>query len=379
MTDFSGSNAAEIYCYMREMGNDYQPSFEAAYAFIRSRKGGMFEISPERAAVMITEAVVSEPGRFPPNSDQYIDDLFGVSKRYAVLVNEQQKSNNTINSNSFGNETDIVSPDFNAPVDALPSPEFRTFNSLTNPAPGVGGDDSQPDHFAHQSRQDFQDLNHQEEIEMALKQLESLIRELERESSREEFNSNAFVNEPDVELANAPVDALPSPVFRTFDSLTNPAPGVSGDDSQPDHFAHQSRQDIQDSARLTAEALADLEIQQMIEMLIKELELAEREYDREARREEFNSNAFGNEPDVEFTDDPLTNFQANANEFTGGNAFDMVGHANGGWMTAEPITEIMEFPLGQDITFEESGMDGLVAAGSFDTAALNETQNNNVF
>ena len=48
-------------------------------------------------------------------------------------------------------------------------------------------------------------------------------------------------------------------------------------------------------------------------------------------------------------------------------------------MTAEPITEIMEFPLGQAITFEESGMDGLVAAGPFDTAALNEPQNNNFF
>ena len=48
-------------------------------------------------------------------------------------------------------------------------------------------------------------------------------------------------------------------------------------------------------------------------------------------------------------------------------------------MTAEPITEITGFPLGQAITFDESGMDGLVAAGPFDAVALNEPQTNNVF
>ena len=58
---------------------------------------------------------------------------------------------------------------------------------------------------------------------------------------------------------------------------------------------------------------------------------------------------------------------------------DIAENANGGWMTAEPITEITGFPLGQAITFEESGMDGLVAAGPFDAVTLNEPQNNNVF
>ena len=58
---------------------------------------------------------------------------------------------------------------------------------------------------------------------------------------------------------------------------------------------------------------------------------------------------------------------------------DTAENVNGGWMTTEPITEITEFPLGQAITFDESGMDGLVAAGPFDAVALNEPQNNNVF
>jgi len=77
---------------------------------------------------------------------------------------------------------------------------------------------------------------------------------------------------------------------------------------------------------------------------------------------------------------------------------DTAENTNGGWMTAEPITEITGFPIGQAITFDESGMDGLVAAGSIgdidwtswcfkqqgpckplDAMALNEPQNNNVF
>ena len=41
---------------------------------------------------------------------------------------------------------------------------------------------------------------------------------------------------------------------------------------------------------------------------------------------------------------------------------DTAETANGGWMTAEPITEMTGFPLGQAITFEESGMDGLVSS-----------------
>ena len=54
-------------------------------------------------------------------------------------------------------------------------------------------------------------------------------------------------------------------------------------------------------------------------------------------------------------------------------------NVNGGWMTTEPLTEITVFPLGQATTFDESGMDGLVAAGPFDAVTLNEPQNNNVF
>ena len=54
---------------------------------------------------------------------------------------------------------------------------------------------------------------------------------------------------------------------------------------------------------------------------------------------------------------------------------DTVETANGDMI----ITEFPEYLPGQTITFDESGMDGIVAAGPFDAVALNEPQNNNVF
>ena len=54
---------------------------------------------------------------------------------------------------------------------------------------------------------------------------------------------------------------------------------------------------------------------------------------------------------------------------------DTVENANGDMI----ITEFPEFLPGQTITLDESGMDGLVAAGPFDAVTLNEPQNNNVF
>ena len=54
---------------------------------------------------------------------------------------------------------------------------------------------------------------------------------------------------------------------------------------------------------------------------------------------------------------------------------DTAENANGDMI----FTESPEFLPGQTITFDESGMDGLVAAGPFDAVTLNEPQNNNVF
>ena len=67
---------AKIYCYMRSSGNDHKVSWNAAYAVIKRQGRSMFKTSPEHASVMITEAVVNDPGSFP-DCGQFLGDLFG--------------------------------------------------------------------------------------------------------------------------------------------------------------------------------------------------------------------------------------------------------------------------------------------------------------
>ena len=67
---------AKIYCFMRSSGNDHEVSWNAAYAVIKRQRSGVFKTSPEHASVMITEAVVEDPGNFP-DCGQFLGDLFG--------------------------------------------------------------------------------------------------------------------------------------------------------------------------------------------------------------------------------------------------------------------------------------------------------------
>ena len=67
---------AKIYCFMRSSGNDHKVSWNAAYAVIKRQRSGLFKTSPEHASVMITEAVVNDPGSFP-ECGQFLGDLFG--------------------------------------------------------------------------------------------------------------------------------------------------------------------------------------------------------------------------------------------------------------------------------------------------------------
>ena len=91
---------AKIYCFMRNSDNDHQVSWEAAYALIKRQKSGMFKTSPEHAAVMITEAVVEDPGSYP-NCGQYLGDLFGGGKGSAKSLDSVLNSTDSSNSNSF--------------------------------------------------------------------------------------------------------------------------------------------------------------------------------------------------------------------------------------------------------------------------------------
>ena len=76
---------AKIYCFMRSSGNDHEVSWNAAYAVIKRQRSGMFKTSPEHASVMITEAVVKDPGNFP-DCGQFLGDLFGGNTQPATTA-----------------------------------------------------------------------------------------------------------------------------------------------------------------------------------------------------------------------------------------------------------------------------------------------------
>ena len=71
---YSGSFGAEIFCTMRDGGNDHESSWEAAYTYIKKQKGGIFKVSPKQAASQIVETVVREREQFG-YCIEYLDKL----------------------------------------------------------------------------------------------------------------------------------------------------------------------------------------------------------------------------------------------------------------------------------------------------------------
>ena len=93
---------AKIYCFMRSSGNDHKVSWNAAYAVIKRQRSGLFKTSPEHASVMITEAVVNDPGSFP-DCGQFLGDLFGGNTQPATAA--------TLGNSSSVTESSIESSD----------------------------------------------------------------------------------------------------------------------------------------------------------------------------------------------------------------------------------------------------------------------------
>ena len=60
----ASSFGAEIFCTMRDGGNDHESSWQAAYSYIKKQKGGIFKTSPKQAAGQIIETVVRERDKF---------------------------------------------------------------------------------------------------------------------------------------------------------------------------------------------------------------------------------------------------------------------------------------------------------------------------
>ena len=86
----AGSFGAEIFCTMREGGNDHESSWEAAYSYIKKQKGGFFKTSPNQAASQIIETVVREKDKFN-YCVEYLDKLYPDRKLQKQQRLEEQK------------------------------------------------------------------------------------------------------------------------------------------------------------------------------------------------------------------------------------------------------------------------------------------------
>ena len=94
------TNGADIYCFMRNGGNTHEPSWEAAYEFIKTKKQGLFKTSPKQAASLIIEEVVQNPNKYE-DCINYLGDLYtGNSKE----ISGQNELENEVNSLSDTNE-----------------------------------------------------------------------------------------------------------------------------------------------------------------------------------------------------------------------------------------------------------------------------------
>ena len=99
----SEDQGAKVYCFMRSSGNNHDVSWKAAYALIKRQGRGLFKTSPEHASVMITEAVVKDPGQFP-DCGRYLGDLFGgaTTATAASLCSTPKNTTSTSSDEAYG-------------------------------------------------------------------------------------------------------------------------------------------------------------------------------------------------------------------------------------------------------------------------------------
>ena len=86
----ASSFGAEIFCTMRDGGNDHESSWDAAYTYIKKQKGGLFKVSPKNAAAQITETVIREKEKFS-YCVEYLDQLHPNRKLIRELEKEEEK------------------------------------------------------------------------------------------------------------------------------------------------------------------------------------------------------------------------------------------------------------------------------------------------
>ena len=86
----AGSFGAEIFCTMRDGGNDHESSWDAAYTYIKKQKGGIFKVSPKQAAAQITESVIRDRENFS-YCVEFLDALHPNRKLIRDLEKEKER------------------------------------------------------------------------------------------------------------------------------------------------------------------------------------------------------------------------------------------------------------------------------------------------
>jgi len=102
----AGAFGAEIFCTMRDGGNDHESSWEAAYSYIKKQKGGFFKVSPKNAAAQITETVIREKEKLS-YCVEYLDNLHPNRKLMRDLEKEKKRKEKELEeaTEQFNDET----------------------------------------------------------------------------------------------------------------------------------------------------------------------------------------------------------------------------------------------------------------------------------
>ena len=99
----AGAFGAEIFCTMRDGGNDHESSWDAAYSYIKKQKGGLFKVSPKNAAAQITATVIREREKFQ-YCVEYLDQLHPNRKLMRDIKKEKEKKEKERNKLEKDNE-----------------------------------------------------------------------------------------------------------------------------------------------------------------------------------------------------------------------------------------------------------------------------------
>ena len=99
----ASSFGANIFCSMRDGGNDHESSWDAAYSYIKKQKGGIFKVSPKQAASQITESVIREREKYS-YCVEYLDNLHPNRKLQRELQKEAKRKEKLAKESKEANE-----------------------------------------------------------------------------------------------------------------------------------------------------------------------------------------------------------------------------------------------------------------------------------